>query len=851
MLRRFGPLFYLLGFWFFFRRLKMTDPSAERVRLAASRGPVVYILRTRSRADYLALNEVLRRRRLPLASFGNAVSTLPFMPLYEAARRYLQRGMATLRRGRLPEPIGSGFLTHLVASGSHAAIFLRHPSDWRDLIRRPDRPDPMAALLQAQALSPRPIQLLPVVVVWRRAPERALHETTRALLGTEGDPGNLGKLMGMAFGHRSAMVQIGEPVDLAEYSARFFEEPQRRQAKRLRLLMRRYCYREQQLVRGPRLKSPRWTRRLVLGSARVRALVDAQVEETGRRREVVRQQIEKTYDHMAARFTYPAVMVARHVARQLLDRIYSGVDIREDDVEAIRQAQREGTCVLVPSHKSHVDYLLLSTVLDARDLMIPHIVAGENLSFFPVGALFRRLGAFFIRRSFRDDPVFPTLFQSYLTHLFRDGYTVEFFIEGGRSRTGKLLPAKLGVLGYTVEAGLEARVGRSLDEVSWLPVAITYEQVAEEGPYARELAGEEKKAESLAEVVRAGGILSKRFGRVYVRCGPPVRLSALLESLDRPWEEMDRGHRREALHRLGEQIMHAIGQGMVVLPTGLVSMALLAQSEPSVDAGALAARVERFRALLERAGAEPSHSLAHPGAAAREALGRFLRNKLVEKVVDPLGETTSFKVVADRRVTLEYYKNTILHFAALPSLVAAQLRAAAAASRAPVALTAQDLLPDFRFQLFLLRFEFTFDPSLDESAHLERALDALAAYGAIRRGSEGAALVEDLPRLSEVAELTLNFLESYYAALRGLQVLQARDLDMKQLAGELQGVARQLLAVQDISRPEATSLANLKNAARAFREEQLFQLRSGGAGLEIDAVAQAEYLGRLRRLIGR
>ena len=133
----------------------------------------------------------------------------------------------------------------------------------------------------------------------------------------------------------------------------------------------------------------------------------------------------------------------------------------------------------------------------------------------------------------------------------------------------------------------------------------------------------------------------------------------------------------------------------------------------------------------------------------------------------------------------------------------------------------------------------------------ESGLATLEAYGAITRGPDGEAVIADPVLLAELAELTLNFLESYYAALRGLQVLQARDLDMKQLATELQGVAKQLLAVQDIGRPEALSLANLQNAARAFREEQLFQLRSGGAGLKIDAAAQVEYLDRLRRLIGR
>ena len=360
MVRRWGPLYYLSGLWLFFSRLRMTEPSAERVRTADTDGTIVYALRTQSLIDYLALNEVLRRRRLPLASLATLVRTTPFMPLGDVVRRVRKWVQHILQNGRLPDPVVSGWLRDHVARGRPAAIFLRRGTDVRDLFvdRRP--PDAVAALLEAQTEARTPIRICPVVVIWARQPEQARSATLRAIMGTEDDAGSLGKLLQVLAGHRRALVQIGEPVDLSEALERFEGEPRPRIAKRVRLLVRRYCYREQQVVRGPRLKSSAWTRRLVLGSRRVARLVEDEAAATGRSQTQIQQQVVREYDRIAARFSYAWVILARYITRFLWNRIYTGIDVREEDVERVRQAQREGVAVLVPCHRSHLDYVLLS-----------------------------------------------------------------------------------------------------------------------------------------------------------------------------------------------------------------------------------------------------------------------------------------------------------------------------------------------------------------------------------------------------------------------------------------------------------------------------------------------------------
>ena len=839
MVRRWGPLYFLTGLWVFFARLRMTEPSAERVRAADGDGTVVYALRTKSLVDYLALNEVLRRRRLPLASLGTMIRTTPFMPLGDMLRRIKRYVQHVVAHGRLPDPVASGWLEDHVARGRTAAIFLRRGTDIRDLFVDRSEPDAIAALLDAQDRARVPIRVCPVAVIWARNPERARSATLQAIMGTEDDPGSLGKLIQLLTGHRSALVQIGDPIDLVDALERFADEPRPRIAKRLRLLVRRYCYREQQVVRGPRLKSPAWTRRLVLGGKRIARLVDEEAIATNKSRESVQQRVLREYDLIAARFSYPWVILARYITRFLWNRIYTGIDVREEDLERVRQAQREGVAVLVPCHRSHLDYMLLSSLLHEHDIVIPHVVAGENLSFFPLGAVLRRVGAVFIKRTWRGERVHPTIFSAYMTHLFREGYTVEFFIEGGRSRTGKMLPPKLGILGLTVDAGWEARVGRTLDEVSWLPVAVSYEQVAEEGPYARELSGGEKQPESLAQVVKAGGVLRKRYGRVYVRVGEPIKLSELRRELPTTWPELDRDQRQEALQRLGERLTHRIQERVVVLPTSVVSLALFAQRPGPVSAELLGARVERLRALLDAGGAEPSAALKRPGAV-QEALARFLREGMVARLQLPGG--VSFEPVDERRITLEYYKNGVLHVLVPASLLAAEIRA-----RGDDDVVAADLLGSLRFQLFQLRYELVLDPEADEDAVLSRGLAQLVDYGALEAHGDHWRVI-DRARVGELAELTVNILESYFAVLRGLHLVARRDLDRKELSEELRRVAQKLLSVEDIHRPEALSLASLKNAVRAFEEERLVQLRSGG-GLELDEGGWRTYVEAYRRLL--
>ena len=570
-------------------------------------------------------------------------------------------------------------------------------------------------------------------------------------------------------------------------------------------------------------------------SPEVRRLVLEESLATGRSEESIRQEVRKAFSHIAARFSFPVVRLSRSIFNLATRRIFSGIDIRSEDLERIRHAIRQGTPILIPCHRSHFDYLLLSSVCYENDLPIPHIVAGDNLAFWPLGAYFRRVGAFFIKRSFGDDRIFPVVFSRYLQQLVRDGFPVEFFIEGGRSRTGKLLPARLGVLSMVLDA---AETTRADHAVSLLPIAITYEQIAEGKVYARELSGEKKKAEDIGQVVKARRVFGKRFGRVYIRVGEPILASEAAER----WGSLPRERRSEVLQRTGERLLYRIARNEVVLPSGLVAMALLCQSRRGVRQSVLRSRVTRLDDLLRAMGAKPAASLTHGGWAVQQALARFQHQGLVARLEDEADDI--IQILEDQRSELDYYKNGLIHFVAPMSLLAA---AAAAAADDDGHLNEGELFRLFRTQVFLLRYEFTLDPDHALEVLEVESLARLVTYGALAKTDDGHRIA-DVERLEELSGLTANFRESYRLVLIAAHATRSRSVPLKELPKKFLEFGRGRLAVDELLRSEALSMVTLKNALRAYREEGVLQHRAGG-GLQFDEAGLEQYLSDLAMLL--
>jgi glycerol-3-phosphate O-acyltransferase len=331
---------------------------------------------------------------------------------------------------------------------------------------------------------------------------------------------------------------------------------------------------------------------------------------------------------------------------------------------------------------------VLSYFFYERNLMLPVIAAGDNLNFQPVGPIFRRCGAFFIRRSFKGDRLYAAVVDAYVRRLIRDGFPIELFLEGGRSRTGKLLEPKLGLLNMIVDSAL----GVPMQKVHFVPVSIGYERVIEADSYQRELSGAEKKKEEASDLLSASEVLRHRYGRINLQFGTIMTLADIGDDLGINGEDMRRpAKRRAVVTRLGNRVMDEINRVTAVTPGALTALVLLGHDQRGLAHDELVARAERLLVVLDQLGARKSPALNTPTGALRaesirESLQMFADTELVEihlpaRVPGAVrrgqaGPGAFYVVSNDQRLALDTSKNVIVHFFVERALVALALLAA-------------------------------------------------------------------------------------------------------------------------------------------------------------------------------
>jgi glycerol-3-phosphate O-acyltransferase len=816
MLRKFGWFYYFMGMGRSFGRVRFDDHAVDRIRTASSQGPVVYVMPNSSTVDHLVLNAVLNRRRLPLSVWANGAVSFFWQPVAAAWRDLLHRWRCFFREGPAPDPIHSGWVTGRIDQGDSITIFLDQRATLWQRLHGQEPPNALEALIRHQEDCDVPIQLVPAVVFWDRSPDRAGSVVRDFLVGARQASGFAAEMTRAWLRSGDATVQVGEAVALPEFNARVSPE---RRARALHALLRRYLHRESRVLRGPTLLPHAVMRSLVLDNPPMRKLAAQEAKALGQPIHKVRKSMVREYDAVAARFRFWVIRALALVLRPLWTRVFSGVDVRPEDLETIRQAIRQGSAVLVPCHKSHLDYVLMSWVFFRHDLMCPHVVAGNNLAIWPLSMVLRRAGGFFVQRSFVGERIHPAIFSRYLRELLHHGYPVEFFIEGGRTRSGKLMRPRTGVLGMVLDAAELRPTGR---EITLLPIALAYEQVAEESSYARELGGEHKAPETIGALLRSTAIIRRRFGRVYLRVGRPLACSELVEGPPGPrWSDRDSGEKHEFLQRVGQRIVHRIGEAMVVLPTCIVAAALLSHHRQGIRNDELTARALRFRVFLQRRGALEAASMSRWDPARGQALDRFVRGRRIQAL--ELDGHRIWSVLPEQRITLAFYQNQVLHFFAPAALAATCIRRLPADS----GVHADDLIADFAQLVWMLRREFIFDP--DQSAHdlLLSGLAHLVDHGALSTATDGIHNIVDTGRIAEIYALTRPLMEAYRLVLAEGHCLRAQHPETRDWIRTLQKQQQALVTSGRITRPEALSLVNLQNAMNSFIDEGVLRRLEG------------------------
>jgi glycerol-3-phosphate O-acyltransferase len=506
----------------FFESIEVDDAWVRAVREADARGTVVYVLRNLSFVDFLALDYLTKRYHLPQIRFANDFGLWMLEPM--------GRGWLNALRRRTPESDAAD-IERAVSTGGSAALFLKRPKHLLEGRARGkiEGDHLIRALLEAQPRSGRRILLVPQVLVWSRSAGTRQANVVDALFGSSEWPGQMRSTAQFLANWRHATLRSGEPVDVGEFLARESDGAgDDVLVRRLTYTLLRRLERERRAIVGRAKKPADRLREEVVRSPKLQKVIADMAGEGANEREVITARAFGMLREMEAALDMNAIAALDPVFARGTSRMFSAIEVDEPGIERLRELAKEGTIVFLPSHKSHMDYLALAWVLYRHKLPLPLIAAGDNLNFFPVGPIFRRAGAFFIRRSFSGDRLYGAVVDAYVRRLIKEGSALEFFLEGGRSRTGKLLSPKVGLLSIVVDAALGVPT-----RTTWFcPVSIGYERFIEEKAFVAEVSGGEKEKEDVRGLVRAIDVMVGRYGRLSVQFGKAMTLADILREVE-------------------------------------------------------------------------------------------------------------------------------------------------------------------------------------------------------------------------------------------------------------------------------------------------------------------------------
>ncbi|MGE0518687.1 MAG: 1-acyl-sn-glycerol-3-phosphate acyltransferase [Candidatus Binatia bacterium] len=806
-----------------FSAVRIAPSSVEHLRDLAARGPLVYVMRQRSWVDYLLLSFVLKREGLPAPEFVNDLPLFWARPVPDMVRAVWRWLRGTRLFGReLRASADRSYCQRLVSAGRPVLLFLRARAPGVGARARGRRaaavrtgPDYVREIVHHLWTAPgEDVSLVPIAVMRGRGMRRKESRLATLVYSVQEMPGELRRLISLLWNLNDTSLSVGLEVEVRAFTREYQREGEERIVRRLTRALQIFLYREERVVWGPLLLAKRQVRQRVMQDGAVRAAI-RQLAATGTTaRSRLWRQAERDFHEMAANFHGIYFAFLEFAFNRIWPKLFHGFE--SSGLERVIETVKRHPVVLVPCHRSHFDYLILSYLFHVNYLSPPHIAAGINLSFWPLGALFRGAGAYFIRRTFEGDDLYKAVFRAYLKFLIREGYTQEFFIEGGRSRTGKIVTPKLGMLSAIVDAFIEG----ARRDLFFVPVSIHYGRVVEEEEYQRELGGAQKSPESLSGLLRARRVLRRRHGTVYISFAEPISLCAALGDARERLRDVEDAEaideRRRFVRKLGFRLLREVNAVAVAGATSVSATVLLSLPQPACRWEDFLTRAEALTRFLRARGVRFTPSLERNTANGfRENLAFLENGGLVQRVAG--ADSPVLHVPTEKRLALDFYKNNTIHFFLLAALVldglAGELRGAA-------------LEAEVRWWLDMLRWEFPLPERRDLASEIERVCADLREQSALS-GDAG-----DAPDLKHSLVITVraildNFREAYFIAAQSARELPASGLSQRVLVERMQARYRAALLLGEVRKPEGNSSVTLTNALSRLGELEMIEVHGG------------------------
>jgi len=581
--------------------------------------PVLYVLADRGISDLLVLGKIAARYDLP-----DPLAKIPI----ETGRQY-----------------------HSVYS-----IASRSPlGDW--IKGRRKHSVMLTDLMQVLANNDKlELQIVPVSVFWGRPLARHKHWFQVLFADTWAFAGRTRKFFTILIHGRNTRLIFSPTLNMRDIVACHND------AQNLQELLVTTLRQQREATFGPQITSHKLLSAQVIEDRIVQELIAEEVDNT----RCGYSRAHRYCREIFADCTQLTIEIMLRLLRAFWNRYYSGIQIYH--ANRIRKAALTHQLVYVPCHRSHVDYLLLSYVIYNENLALPYIAAGNNLNIPFIGRILRGGGAFFIRRSFKDNPLYNAVIRAYVYQLVKLGVPLEYFIEGGRSRSGRMLKPKFGMLGMTVDAYIKSQAR----PMAFVPIYIGYEKLIEGKSYIGELYGGKKKRESTLGALSAIFRLKGHFGKVTVSFGEPIQLSGLLEQHHSDWasrvDEISQrpDWYRASLQHLSREIMHGINRACVINPVNSIATILLATPRQSIEIEELVSQAELHHRLIR--GAPCLASIRIEGKVNKKQIRRIAGQKIIHIRQNELGDIVYLK--PEDSALIGYYRNNSLHSLVVPALIA-------------------------------------------------------------------------------------------------------------------------------------------------------------------------------------
>jgi len=708
-----------------------------------------------------------------LPEFDNDDQTLRFYVLQDYSRsNSILIDLQTQEHNLPPALVGVNDAAHNIKENA-AIIFLNHPSA-KDSQLSPRLSRLVSAVLQYPELK---VRLVPVSILWGRAPEK--EDSLFKLLTADNwqDPSITKQLFNIGVMGRDTFVQFHPPQDLRtiindnlkgdvegpatfdsvatdalktdltatdsvdtestatnsdaaadaeqtpSYALVASADSNRELVRMLQQQLSIYLDKQRASMLGPDLSDRRNLVDKLVYSPAIKHAIEMEAAEKGTSVREARSQARGYANEMVNDYSHSIIRGFYKFLTWLWTQLYDGVEVHH--FERVRDLATDYELIYVPCHRSHVDYLLLSYVIYKRGLSIPYVAAGDNLDVPVLGPLLRGAVAFYIRRSFRGNALYTAVLREYMHTLITRNTPIEYFIEGGRSRSGRLLPPKMGMLAMTVHSQLR----QTNKPVVFIPTYIGYERIMEGGTYIGELKGKPKESESLIGLLKVGRKIERIFGNVHLSFGTPLHLSDFMTKFDVPANSLPSDRTDSPLDEktsamvdnIGVKVMQHINKAAVVTPVSLLSLVLLSAPKAALDENICREQIALYQGLAQQL--VYSDDTVITDMTPQEIIDYGIKLKLIERTPHILGDI--IQVAGKQAALLSYFRNNILHVFILLSFLSALVARNGRIKRSRLDSIAEQLYPFLQSELFL------YYPAHGLADTLNKKVDNLLSHGLI------------------------------------------------------------------------------------------------------------------------